>query len=377
MDNNKYPSLYPYKGVTILLSGCAFFFLINIIVYLVFHKSSLGRPRFFQPASYEEIDAKISQVERDQNKKIIFLGGSSVYGGNGIPTAAESIPLQFAQFVTSGVSVYNFSFSAARPLDRFIIVTRLSGKADLFIDNVDASFLKADYSKGIQDDYSKYIRIQSLLIKNARELFDQSNYARECLANYKVLPRPDYSFNLARILPLLRYKSDVNYSLFGKHFSLFFDTIISGVLEILKPASARTVVWKELFKSGEEGVDGIAATSTIAALPVERLNPSINSCLTTAYSHYVSDKKLPFVFFVSPSNPIVVAKEKEFKYFEENKIFINNLFNGVKLFRFDDSVASSTDFVDQNHFTTTGAHKIAESIYMSVRKIPSYTSLFK
>ncbi len=373
MDSNTYPKIYHLRSWLVLISAVIFFVLINLGIYFLFHGADEKRPRFHVSASYEEVLAKIEQVKADPNKKIIFLGPSSMWGW-GLANISDAAPAQLKKYVLPGVSVYNFSLPAAHTADEFAIVALLKGKADLFITSIVPFFLDNKNDVGVQDDHEKYIRIQSLLQKNYSYLFAQSPAFKKCLSEYGVLPHSDISFDSSRYIPAVRYRTNINEAVLGIEYTLFFDKVLANIIYAVK---GQKIDFADLFSSQEKAAMIVPHPSPSSKFNYQTFpsyQPGINSCILQAFATYIVENKAPVIFYTVPEDPALIYKTpSQTKVYQENINFIKKMIKPVKtdLFNMDSINIKTEDFYDQEHFDALGHQEIASGLYQWLKTLPT------
>lgn len=374
MENNQYPKIFKFTDWTAVWSFIVLFALINILVFLFFKNRIVENKRFHSPASYAEIKNKIELIKKDTNKKIIFLGASAMWGAPGITNAEDTIPLKFANNARDGVSVYNLSFPAARPLDILIMTTLLKDQADLFVIDINSDYFKDDLAQGAKEDRTKYIRVQNLLSANYREIFKENPTVEQCLKNYNLTPPHELFFDISPYIPLVKYKDEINYFLFGKPFPLFFSNIITGVLELFK-SGEKQVVWHDIFKPQENlPFNDIKVNQAI----VRPLQTSINSCAANALADYVIKKSMPVIFYVSPHSQESTKLQRLQLQYAQNSNFISDLYKGTNFINLDIAqTVPAGDFMDEMHFNPDGHKRISDALYSFIRSIPDFKKLIK
>jgi hypothetical protein len=97
MHQKNYPKIFEFVRWSAVASFAVCFVIINVVVFYLLKDVSLNHKRLHSPTSYGEIKNKIELVEKDPNKKIIFLGASAMWGAPGITDAEETVPFQFAK----------------------------------------------------------------------------------------------------------------------------------------------------------------------------------------------------------------------------------------------------------------------------------------
>jgi hypothetical protein len=206
-----------------------FFSLINIVVWYLYRGEYQGQSRLDNPVSYREVEEIVHTISNDTRPKIVFLGASSMWGGGGVTLAEQALPVQVATRVATGTVVYNLSFPAARPLDLFLLLYRLQGKANLFVVDINTAHLHKAYGQGVAADRTKYLRLQNLLTTQLKSFTRDNPAAMNCLQVEHIQPSQEIFVDFAPYLPVVRYKDVINRSLFGKHYSLFFSDLIGRV----------------------------------------------------------------------------------------------------------------------------------------------------
>ncbi|MBI2037812.1 MAG: hypothetical protein HYT15_02675 [Candidatus Magasanikbacteria bacterium] len=374
MNQKNYPKILAFLKWSSLVSFVIFFIVVNIAIFFIFKNSPTNYKRLHSPTSYGEIKNKIEAVKRDKNKKIIFLGASSMWGAPGITDAEDTIPFQFARHIAGGVSVYNFSFPSAHPLDVLIITTLLKDQADLFVIDINSDYLKADAVAGAKEDRKKYLRVHRLLSANYRNVFKESSAVEGCLSQYELREPYEIFIDIAPHIPLLKYKDEINYALFGKPFPLFFSNVLNGALELFK-SGQKQVVWRDIFKPKEDfPVNNI----NIHEGKVEELKPSINSCVSQALAGYIAATNIPAIFYLTPRSPEVTKLQRPQAEYGKNKKFILGLYKNANIIDLDAAQAvASSNFIDEIHFNKTGHKQVAESLVNFIKTANGYKELVK
>lgn len=375
MDHNTYPKIWPLASWWIMAYAVIFFVLINGLVALAFRHSSGVKERFSSQASYQEIRTAIDAIDHDSHRKIVFLGGSAMWGGLGIARADQAMPLVMRQYLQSDVHVYNLAYPSSRPLDALVILSQLD-RVELVVIDINAGFLTALYDEGVKEDYSKYIRVQNSLRAYRNHVFEKSPATQACLAAHGVFPTQDVIGPVVSHLPLVFYKDQINYQLFGKHFSLFTETLIASTLDLAK---GNTSGWSQLFAPPQEAVNEVVNHQVILS-PPEQLRPTLNSCIAQALGTYVADNNVPAIFYISPHSPMMTSVQRQSPVYAANLRFLEGLFPENIVYDFD---ASSTqaipaiDFVDEVHFNAHGHEALAKVLSDKLKVLPKYAGLFR
>lgn len=374
MHQKNYPKIFEFVRWSAVASFAVCFVIINVVVFYLLKDVSLNHKRLHSPTSYGEIKNKIELVEKDPNKKIIFLGASAMWGAPGITDAEETVPFQFAKKIEGDVSVYNFSFPAAHPLDILIMSVLLKNKADLFFIDINSDYLKADSVIGAKEDRRKYLRVYKLLSANYRAVFSESSEVQQCLKQYGLVQPYEAYFDISSYIPLLKYKDEVNYLVLGKPFQQFFANILNGMLEFFKTGE-KQVVWKDIFKQHE---DFPVKSTRVNTEKVVALSPSINSCVSQAISSYFVKNNIPAIFYLSPHSPEATRLERSQAQYKENKRFIANLYAGTLFIDLDTvQPITSSDFIDETHFNKTGHAALAEKLFEFMNGRTVFSNIFK
>lgn len=377
MDNNKYPKLREWTSAWIIVYAVIFFVFINCIVYFVFKDTSSRNFEIDTDSSYVAIKAKFDIVKKDKNKKVIFIGGSALRGGR-VASTEETAPFLFSKYVKKGTSIYNFSFPSAKPLDQFLFFWLLRDSADLFIVDVNTLFLKEVYANGVAGDSTKYNRISELLQSNADAFLADVPEVKKCLNENGIFPIQGRSFDLYERLPVVRYKDDINFALFGKHFSLFFDSLISAFLDLAKTGGRQTD-WKNILKPTPPLADH-GPFMELTKEKLEKLDVSLNSCVLSSFSYYTRQNDMPVVFYVSPHSRYATSVQRKDPIYEENLLFTESLFSSSTYFfdldKKDVNPVPNEDFADEVHFNKAGHKMFAEYLVNLVKNIPRFSPLF-
>lgn len=378
MDNNKYPRIFTISSWWVVLYTVVFFTAINVVVAWVFKNNFAVAERLHSQASYQEIKEVITRINQDPRHKIVFLGGSVMWGGQGIDKAEDAIPLQFKKYVADGVAVYDLAYGAARPLDQFIILTQLKN-VDLFVTDVNSNFHVAAYNQGIKEDYSKYIRVQSLLNNNRDDLFAKSPAAAVCLKKMGITPVQDRTSVLADQLPLVHYKDEINYRLFGKHFALAAEYLLNGLVNIFK-TGPQGFEWSKVLAPTGEAFDPRENTTVFTTMP-EALHPTLNSCIDQAFSEYVHRTKSPVLFYVSPHSPLMTKLQRQDPVYNQNVAFMSSLFEKNFFVNFDATTTTppvpAEGFVDEVHLNAIGHTALVNQLVKIIKGSEKYNQLLK
>jgi hypothetical protein len=300
-----------------------------------------------------------------------------MWGGLGIEHAEQSVPYVMKQYLKQDVNVYNLSYPSARPLDELAILSQLK-HVDLVIVDINSGFLTAIYNEGVREDYSKYIRVHNLLSLYRNDIFDKSSSTARCLNAHGLYPTQDYLGSLVSRLPLVKYKDEINYAIFGKHFSLFSEALLAGIVNLVK-GDVSGIRWSVLFSPPRDAINN-QVNQTVLLGPPEKLQPTLNSCLANALGEYVTDSHLPVIFYISPHSPIMTSMERKSPIYSENLMFLESLFSKNVLFNFDapnNQVVLGDDFVDEVHFNAHGHAALAQALAERLKSMSQYKKLFK
>jgi hypothetical protein len=331
----------------------------------------------FKTYSYQELMSKIEEIKKDKNRKVIFLGASSMWGARGIDRAQDTIPWQFAERTRQGVSVYNLSYPSMRPLDAFIITYLLKDDAHLFVVDISSAYFKKEYTRGVKEDYSKYIRIQRLLLNHQEDFLKHYPEVLACLQTYDVVPRRELYFDSARFIPLMRYKEEINYWLFGKHFSLFINDIVTGIIEIFKPSAEKTTQWNALFKPPKD-LPPDKRLLKPNPFETEKFESSLNECIARQYDVFITNQHIPVVMYISPHSPELTQQERSNPVYDQNIQFIKNVYKGSTLFDLDTTnTLREEEYVDEIHFTVEGHKKLADLLYRKIKDTRLFDGFLK
>lgn len=374
MQQKNYPKIFEFAGWSVLISFAVFFIIINILVFYLLKNTSLNHKRLHSPTSYGEIKNKVELVEKDSNKKIIFLGASAMWGAPGITDADDTVPFQFAKKVKGDVSVYNFSFPAAHPLDVLALSILLKNKADIFFVDINSDYLKPEASVGAKEDRRKYLRVHKLLSANYRAIFKESPEAEGCLQQYGLTQPYEFYFDMSSHIPLLKYKDEINYLFLGKPFQQFFSNILTGILELFK-TGAKQVVWKDIFKPHEDFPVRAVRINDEKVVPFA---PSVNSCVSKAISKFFVKNSIPAIFYVSPHNPEATQLEKVQTQYKANQQFIAGLYAGTLYVDLDEAQpVAPGDFIDEIHFNKKGHEAVAEKLFQFMSNQESFNYIWQ
>jgi hypothetical protein len=377
MDNNKYPKIFLINSWLILLYFILFFLLFNILAEFLYNKQLSEEMRFKSPASQQEVMSLIEKINNDPRRKIIFLGGSAMWGGLGISRAEDTIPVQFKKHVAPGVGVYNMSYGAARPLDQLLILSQIKNY-DLAIIDVNTRSYSAEANQGVKEDYSKYVRIQALLNAYKDDLFAKSTNIQRCLNASGLYPKQDYTSGLVKYVPLVKYKDEINNRFFGKSFPFVADYLLAGLLGVFKP-NKHDWHWNLVFAPIKDDFT-TAENTNILKDPQQKFFPTLNSCIDQAMNQYVYDNNLPVVFYLSPHSPLMTSLQRKDLVYNQNTNFVLGLFSSSTIIDFDSSTSSVvpyTAFVDELHFTVVGHKAITEALVSNLKQIFRYSVLLK
>lgn len=375
MDNNSYPKIREWINGTVLVWALIFFGLLNGLVWAVFRNSNTGVKRLESPVSYRELDQIIKTVEADTRPKVVFLGASSIWGGGGISSPAQALPGQFEAFLATGTVAYNISFPAARPLDLYLLLYRLQGKADLFVVDISTAHLGKSYGQGVVADRTKYLRVQNLLQTQISKFKKDNVEAWQCLRDEGINPKLEWFFDFGAIFPIVEYKDAINRVLFGKHFSLFVSDVISRALNVRPGISAAH--WSGLFSAPVDIAPLPGVTSTPNQAPFVPYAPSLNSCVTQAMAEFVVSEKIPAVFYISPHSPIITENYRAAGLYQEQLVWVRSLYGRATVFDPDTArVLYAGDFYDETHFYPAGHQRLAEWLWLQLKET-EFKRLFK
>lgn|GEM_PF-2915725 len=378
MDNNLYPKIYVIKSIWIIVYTIIFFIIINLLVAYFFRNTSDIPLQIETNSSYVSIEKAINAVKKSPGKKIIFIGGSALRGGRGVSIPEQVTPYLFNSFIAKGVTIYNFSFPSAKPLDQFLFFWLLNNTADLYIVDVNTLFFESVYAHGVVEDYTKYNRINELLLSNAGQFLKESPEAEKCLSDNGILPQQKYSFSMFEKMPIVAYKDEINSILFGKNFSLFFDSLISAGLDFFKTGGKQTD-WVRLFKPPME-VNDQKPFSELSKEPLKAFEPSLNSCILHAFAIFVARNHKPVVFYISPHSQFTTQVQRKSSIYNENLSFIESQFTSSTTFFDLDKTSlqpvTAEGFADEVHFNILGHQQFSRYLYELIKKIPAYAQLF-
>lgn len=376
MDNNTYPKIFKIKSWCVVIHTLLFFIAINVIVAYFFNGSIENELRFSSPASFQEMYTIINKIKHDKNKKVIFLGGSAMWGGRGIKEAKDSLPYQFKKFLKDDIEIYDLAYPAARPLDQLLLFSQIKDSADLIIADINTVFLGDYYNEGVIEDYSKYIRTKELLSAYTNDIIKQSPKTMQCLYDRNIKSTQDYLVDATAWLPLLHYKDQINRYLFGKQFSSLFANAINSVIDFLK--FHKKIVWGSLLKPTVDVFDP-QTNNQVSNEPIKKLQPTLNSCILGSFATLVDEMNAPVIFYISPHSTAITALQRKNPIYQENAQFVSRYIGKNILFNFDTEMTNLPPdvFVDEVHFNAKGHTELASMLAKKIKDLSEYTFLFK
>ncbi len=368
---NRNQDRFPPKrkvDLTVFFWAVFFLFIINIYINYKFSRKNIEvvSPRLRYNPSSVEIYRTINNIKNDQKKKIVFLGGSALWGST-LKNYQDTIPFLFSKkFDSKEWSVYNLGINAARPLDMLLITKELEGEVDIIIADFNYQFFQSMYDINAPTDPSAFIRIKSLVedayISSGSIDIEVDTCLKENNLDHFFKDNPEKQLErfFTKFIPVLYYKDDINYFLFKKHLSQFIQNFFSYILDLPK---RNHNYFFDLFKSGEElSKDEKLVFQEHQIYDVGLLNDKgINFCFTKAYATLIRNSKTPTFIYLLPQNPLILGSFTSSTTYLQNNKKIMDLF-GKQMFDLSSAVPADY-FVDINHLNSFGTHYFTDLLY--------------
>lgn len=358
------------KDLFILFWAFIFFIAINGAVFFYFQdRPTDDFKRLRYNTSNKEIYGMVDQIKKDEKKKIVFLGGSVLWGST-TKNPDDTIPAFFKKEV-GDVNVYNLALNAARPLDIFIINHLLKDEADLFVVDMNYHFFQEEFNKDLAKDHSKFIRVKSLLEDNYDSLKKTSPALLTCLGAHGVekyyKPNPELvAQRIFNFLPLVNFKDEVNLLLFKKHPTLIVQGLFNFIPEFVKKPQAET--FSNIFKSQDELISEGQAEAVEKQIYDDKLiGPEhINLCIGQEYARFIKENKIPAMVYLLPQNPDILGSYADSSVYEENNKMIIDAFGG-RIIDLHDALAGK-NFTDTYHLNKEGNEAFAKLLNKRIRE---------
>lgn len=359
-----------HEKLNILWWCLVFFTLINFAIWAGFSDELVGPSysRLSFNASANEIGGIINKIKKDKNKKIIFIGGSVLWGST-TQNQDQTIPAFISKKFDGKVSVYNLALNAARPLDMFLISYLLRDVKDAVL-IVDINYAFYDQSAGGKD----FIRVNSLLKENYLNIEQDAPGILSCLKKNDQLEKFKPSLEnkielfLNKKIPLLHQKDRINLLLFNKHPSL----IVQGLFNLVSVANGGTDKM-ESFKNIFRPMEG-QVTEKSLKFDEQKIyhegsidEGQVNFCISKAFYGYIKDNKLPVYFYLLPQNNSILGDFADSEIYSKNNAKILSIFRG-DIKDFHDALRES-DFDDIYHLNESGNQKFSDVIYDNYYKL--------
>lgn len=361
----------PSSRLWALAWACVFFALFNGLIAFTFGRTGQFR-RFHYHTSYEEIVSVVDAVRADPRRKIVFLGGSVMWGDSS-PDPEDTIPAAFAGLLGDpDVAVYNLGFIAARPLDTYILALLLRDDRTVFVMDYNYSFGYAVDTGRLIREPETYVRMTQLYSSYAHRLYGDVPEMPVCFdakglpvmtLQHPVEKRLQNVFE--RFLPLLRYKDRVNDMLFGQHPALLLERVGFSL------AKGGTVDVRTLLGAPEEIID--SAPWTPAKGPGEVFadeefgDDALLNCITRAFGEYAKRTALPLIVYVTPNNPAIAGSHLTSPAHERNIRYLLSLFPAGHAHNLDDGTLDAALFTSSTHLTPAGTHVFAAKLLDALR----------
>lgn len=363
------------KDLSILFWAFIFFIAINCAAFLYFrNQPQEDFKRLQYNASNKEIYRIVDQIKKDDKKKIVFLGGSVLWGST-TKNPDDTIPAFFKKEV-GDANVYNLALNAARPLDIFIINYLLKDEVNLFVVDMNYHFFQNEFNDDLSKDPSKFIRIKSLLEDNYGALEKISPALLSCLDAHGVGknfgPNPELmAQKIFNYLPVVYFKDEINLLLFKKHPTLIVQGLFNFVPEFVKKPQAETFF--NIFKSQDELIGGGKPEAMERQMYDDRLmDPKhINLCISQEYARFLDDNKVPASVYLLPQNPDILGLYADSEAYKKNNQMIIDAFGGRVIDLHD--VLAGESFADTYHLNREGNEAFAKLLNKRIKDSnPSY-----
>lgn len=364
-----------------------FFMLINATVFLMFSETKKFE-RFHYHVSYEEIRTQIDAIKHDPRKKIVFIGGSVMWGAS-TPDALNTIPAEFQKLIPETMSVYNLGLIGVRPVDEYLLAWLLKDDADLII-------LDENYEFGFETPHERllrepetYVRMQQLFNAEGPAFLDAMPEMQTCLEkNGLPLPKTKGTIEtslrktMERGLPVLRYKDRINDVLFGRHPSLLVDDLLTrasdiargtyDIRSVLRPPEARIdpAPWKPTHSESETSVREHFLRTTFNA-------DSLLLCLSASFGSQTDTLGVPTVVYLTPNNPGLFPGLHGSKIHNDNIELLTRMFGSKVFANMDDGSIDASLFADSTHLTPEGNAVLARKLWMVLKENSRFQELLR
>lgn len=354
-----------------------FFVLLNALIAAMFRPAEKFQ-RFSYHTSYEEIREVIDRMKQDPRKKIVFVGGSVMWG-DATPDPMQTIPAEFQQLLPPDVAAYNLGLIAGRPLDEFLLAYELRDVADLVIADYNYEFgLAITHERSLER--STYLRMQQLMTVHGHAFLEDVPETEECFAESGIVP-PSTGGGwmeqfvqqfVSGIVPIVRMKDRVNDALFGQHPALLIERIGLGLSDLSRGA----ITLSDLVSAPEHRIDPEPWVSTgstdeqayIDQLTTERYErDQLLLCMTRAFATYAAETDLPFVAYLTPLNPAMFPDLSSVPVHQQNLDVLGETFGSMQFETIDGSTLRPEHFADSTHLTPAGNQELARILFERLR----------
>lgn len=383
----------PRNRIFSLAWAVLFFVIINVFIALHFSDHPSFR-RFPYHATYEDVRGIFDIIRHDPRRKIVFLGGSVMWGASsGDP--AFTIPAFFKEHLPPDVSVYNLGLVAARPLDAMLIMFALRDSVDLFVQDYNYTFGSFQPRDLLLREPATYIHLSPLLSAHADGLFGSIPAMRACMQQFDLpLPATTSSAGEATLqsmlehsVPIFHFKDRINERLFGEHPLLLIEKagdVFGGHIGDLLDGSLR---WSALMVSMTPEAELVNTvpwqpTRTQKEGDFRRLFQSevftgreLLDCQTRAFAQFAASARLPLVSYITPNNPTMFPELAASPTHRRNLKLLESQFAGTTLYDLDDQTFPGQYFTDDTHLTPFGYKQLADLLFQHLRPVLQSRSL--
>ena len=379
-----YPSIWQIPGRRLWAFAWAAFFLVVINLLVAWMERDRGDAftRFHYHVSYEEVRDVLDRIIADPRRKVVFLGGSVLWG-TATPDPARTVPGAFRALIPDDVVVYNLGMIGARPLDVFLLAHQLRGHADAIIIDENYLFGESLTRERLLREPETYLRIRQLLYTHNGDFFAAVPEAHACFVRYEAPLPSALSFGEARLqalterwIPLLHYKDRLNDRLFGQHPLLLADRFLLDGGDVLRGKQSIAL----LLRPPEErmNIQPWKKTDPVDAAYVHRYEHmrftgrEFLDCLSRALTTSAAVAHLPILLYVTPKNPGMFPHLQGTPVHAHNIRSLLSLFTGLRAVSLDDGSIPADHFADATHLTPEGnallAHKILDAFRPDLRR---------
>jgi hypothetical protein len=364
-----------WRSLTIFVWAFLLFSVINLLIYYFNDHLLIKSSRLYSSVSSQEIYEKIAEIKSDRNKKVVFLGGSVLWG-SAVSSSSYTIPEFFKKRIGKNIHVYNLAFPSARLADIYLINYLLKNDVDLFVVDINYEFFQNDINDSAKENKSSVLRMRSLLNDNFQSVKDSNPQFVSCLNNAGLidgLEKPGLERILQKklqLIPIIKFKDKINNYIFKKHPSLIIQSLFNLISELDKKPIFSS--FSNIFKSQEELIDEfnnkLIISSTHNPYKEELISDNqINICIGKEYANYVRSNNIPTVFYLLPLNPAILESFSSSSIYQTNKQIIVRAFDNNIIDLSD--ILQANYFVDIYHLTKTGNDVFAGLLFDRIKLI--------